>query len=108
MSDQTGTATQLRPANPSAATRRGRPTSRASDRCAASGGPLSITTRRVGVSSTSSTIEHQDNHLAGCKLILIMDVFEHAFMLDYGLKRADYSGAFFNVIKREAVESRLS
>jgi Fe-Mn family superoxide dismutase len=37
-----------------------------------------------------------------------MDVFEHAFMLDYGLKRADYSGAFFNVIKREAVESRLS
>lgn len=51
--------------------------------------------------------EHQDNHLAGCKLILIMDVFEHAYMIDYGLKRADYIAAFFSNIKREAVESRL-
>jgi len=36
-----------------------------------------------------------------------MDVFEHAFMIDYGLKRADYIGAFFKNINREAVESRL-
>jgi Fe-Mn family superoxide dismutase len=36
-----------------------------------------------------------------------MDVFEHAFLLDYGLKRADYIEAFFRNISREAVEARL-
>ena len=51
--------------------------------------------------------EHDTGHLAGCSPILIMDVFEHAFMLDYGLKRADYIEAFFKNINWEAVESRL-
>jgi Fe-Mn family superoxide dismutase len=51
--------------------------------------------------------EHDTGHLAGCSPILIMDVFEHAFMLDYGLKRADYIEAFFKNIHWEAVESRL-
>jgi Fe-Mn family superoxide dismutase len=32
--------------------------------------------------------EHDGGHPAGCQPILIMDVFEHAFMIDYGLKRA--------------------
>jgi Fe-Mn family superoxide dismutase len=40
--------------------------------------------------------------------ILIMDVFEHAFMIDYGLKRADYIEAFFKNLNWEAAESRLS
>jgi len=31
--------------------------------------------------------EHETGHLAGCKPLLVMDVFEHAFMIDYGLKR---------------------
>jgi Fe-Mn family superoxide dismutase len=38
---------------------------------------------------------------------LILDVFEHAFMIDYGLKRADYIAAFFKNIKWDAVEARL-
>ncbi|MDP3048227.1 MAG: Fe-Mn family superoxide dismutase [Thermodesulfovibrionales bacterium] len=36
-----------------------------------------------------------------------MDVFEHAFMLDYGLKRADYIEAFFKSIDWKAAETRL-
>jgi Fe-Mn family superoxide dismutase len=36
-----------------------------------------------------------------------MDVFEHAFMLDYGLKRADYIAAFFKNIHWSPVESRM-
>jgi len=52
--------------------------------------------------------EHETGHLAGCTPVLVMDVFEHAFMIDYGLKRADYIGAFFKNINREAVEGRLS
>jgi Fe-Mn family superoxide dismutase len=51
--------------------------------------------------------EHDAGHPAGCMPILVMDVFEHAFMLDYGLKRADYIEAFFKNIDWSAVETRL-
>jgi len=51
--------------------------------------------------------EHEIGHLAGCKPILVMDVFEHAFLTDYGLKRADYIAAFFKNINWGAVETRL-
>lgn len=51
--------------------------------------------------------EHDVGHPAGCTPLLIMDVFEHAFMLDYGLKRAVYIDAFFANIDWKAVESRL-
>jgi len=51
--------------------------------------------------------EHDVAHPAGCRLLLIMDVFEHAFMLDYGLKRADYIGSFFKNINWTVVEGRL-
>lgn len=51
--------------------------------------------------------EHEVGHPAGCAPILVMDVFEHAFMLDYGLKRADYINAFFQNIDWEAVAKRL-
>lgn len=52
--------------------------------------------------------EHDEGHPAGCKPILVMDVFEHAFMLDYGLKRANYVEAFFKNIDWKAVEGRLT
>jgi Fe-Mn family superoxide dismutase len=51
--------------------------------------------------------EHDVSHPAGCLPLLIMDVFEHAFMIDYGLKRADYIEAFFKNIDWAAVASRL-
>jgi len=51
--------------------------------------------------------EHDVSHPAGANLILIMDVFEHAFMLDYGLKRADYIEAFFNNINWAEAGKRL-
>jgi Fe-Mn family superoxide dismutase len=51
--------------------------------------------------------EHDVSHPAGGNLILIMDVFEHAFMLDYGLKRADYIEAFFRNIDWKEAEARL-
>ncbi len=51
--------------------------------------------------------EHDAGHPAGGMPILIMDVFEHAFMIDYGLKRADYIEAFFKNINWEAAEKRL-
>ena len=51
--------------------------------------------------------EHDVGHLAGCQPVLIMDVFEHAYMVDYGLKKADYIGAFFKNINWRAAEGRV-
>ena len=51
--------------------------------------------------------EHDTGHPAGCQPLLIMDVFEHAFMIDYGLKRPDYIEAFFRNINWKTVENRL-
>ncbi len=51
--------------------------------------------------------EHDTGHLAGLTPLLVMDVFEHAFMLDYGLKRADYINAFVSSIDWHSVEERL-
>jgi len=52
--------------------------------------------------------EHDVGHLSSCAPILVMDVFEHAFMIDYGLKKADYIAAFFKAIDWKAAEKRVS
>ena len=51
--------------------------------------------------------EHDLGHLSGCRPLLIMDVWEHAFLTDYGLKRGEYIQAFFDNINWNAVEGRL-
>lgn len=52
--------------------------------------------------------EHDGGHLAGATILLVMDVFEHAFALDYGIKRADYITAFWNAIDWSVVSSRFA
>lgn len=51
--------------------------------------------------------EHDKGHPSGCRPILVMDVFEHAFITDYGLKKADYIASFFKNIDWASAESRL-
>lgn len=51
--------------------------------------------------------EHDVGHLTGSKPVLVMDVFEHAFLPDYGTKRADYIEAFLKNVDWEVVEKRL-
>lgn len=51
--------------------------------------------------------EHDAGHPAGCTPILVMDVFEHAYMTDYGIKRPDYIEAFFKNVRYDAAQSRL-
>jgi Fe-Mn family superoxide dismutase len=51
--------------------------------------------------------EHDVGHPAGCNPLLVLDVFEHAFITDYGLKKADYFEAFFKNVKWDVVEKRL-
>lgn len=51
--------------------------------------------------------EHDGGHLAGCSPILVIDAFEHAYIADYGTKRADYISAIMNVICFHVAEGRL-
>jgi Fe-Mn family superoxide dismutase len=51
--------------------------------------------------------EHDAGHPAGAIPILVMDVFEHAYMTDYGTKRAYYIAAFFKNINWKEAESRF-
>jgi Fe-Mn family superoxide dismutase len=51
--------------------------------------------------------EHDVGHPSGGVPIIVLDVFEHAFMIDYGLKRADYIEAFFKNINWKEAERRL-
>jgi superoxide dismutase, Fe-Mn family len=52
--------------------------------------------------------EHDVGHLAGAIPLLVMDVFEHAYMTDYGIKRGDYIGAFFAAIDWATVTDRYN
>lgn len=52
--------------------------------------------------------EHDTGHPAGCVPILVMDVFEHAYMIDYGIKRPDYIEVFFKNLNWQVTEKRLS
>ena len=51
--------------------------------------------------------EHNTGNIAGAKPILVMDVFEHAYMSDYQLDRAKYIEAFFKNIDWKAVAQRF-
>jgi Fe-Mn family superoxide dismutase len=51
--------------------------------------------------------EHDVGHPAGGNPLLVMDVFEHAYMIDYGLKKKDYIEAFFDNINWNEVEKRI-
>lgn len=51
---------------------------------------------------------HEIGHVAGFVPVLVMDVWEHAYLLDYQpAERAKYIDAFFANVKWEAVERRL-
>jgi len=51
---------------------------------------------------------HEEGNVAGFQPLLVMDVWEHAFLLDYKpAERSKYIEAFFSNIDWQAVESRL-
>ncbi len=52
--------------------------------------------------------EHDLGHLANCAIILNLDVFEHAFIIDYNTNRADYITAYINAIDWSVAEERFT
>lgn len=51
--------------------------------------------------------EHNVGNILNADILLVMDMWEHAFMVDYGLKKADYIASFMNAIDWGVVEKRL-
>ncbi|HLF49185.1 MAG TPA: Fe-Mn family superoxide dismutase [Methylomirabilota bacterium] len=52
--------------------------------------------------------DHEVNHPAGLHPILVVDVFEHAWVVDYGIAgREAYIAAFFENVHWEVVEQRF-
>ena len=51
--------------------------------------------------------EHDAGHLSGAAPLLVLDVFEHAYTLDYGIKKVDYIQSFFKAIDWSVVEARF-
>jgi superoxide dismutase, Fe-Mn family len=51
--------------------------------------------------------EHDAGHLAGTTPLLVMDVFEHAFMTDYGVDKPKYIAAYWNAVQWSEVERRF-
>jgi len=51
--------------------------------------------------------EHDVGHLADCIPLIVIDLFEHAYMLDYGLRKVDYVNNIFKAIDWSVVEKRL-
>jgi Fe-Mn family superoxide dismutase len=50
---------------------------------------------------------HSEGHMPGYEVLLSMDVWEHAFLIDYGVtERPKYIDAFLNNVNWEVVEER--
>ena len=75
--------------------------------CGASAGSICTRISNPACSLTSGSMNTMWGTPPGCNPILVLDVFEHAFITDYGLKRADYIEAFFKNVKWDVVEKRL-
>lgn len=52
--------------------------------------------------------EHDLGHLAGAAPLLVLDVWEHAYLTQFGLDRAGYVSTFFKNIDWNAVQGRFS
>ena len=50
---------------------------------------------------------HNNGVVWGCIPLLVLDVYEHAYFIDYGVKRKDYIEAFFKNINWDEVNKRF-
>lgn len=80
-------------------------------KAAALGGPgwaLLTKNRRDGKLHTYFIAEHHLGLPIEQELLVVLDSWEHAFMVDYGIKRPDYLAAFLAAIKWSEVSKRFA
>lgn len=51
--------------------------------------------------------KHQNLTLWGCKPLLVLDMWEHSYFLQYKANRADYINAFWNIVNWNVVSRRF-
>lgn len=52
--------------------------------------------------------KHNVNVFPTCKLLIVLDVWEHAYYLDYKNARSEFVEAFWNIINWETINKRLN
>lgn len=52
--------------------------------------------------------KHQNLTLWGCKPLLVLDMWEHSYYLQYKTKRPDYISAFWNIVNWNIINKRYS
>ena len=52
--------------------------------------------------------KHNVNVFPTCKLLMVLDVWEHAYYLDYKNARSEFVKAFWNIVNWETINKRLN
>ena len=52
--------------------------------------------------------KHQDLTLWGCIPLLVLDMWEHSYFLQYKTKKADYINSFWNIVNWNVVNKRFN
>ncbi len=70
---------------------------------------LLVNDRAANMLQTIWVSDHEVGNLAGCEMLLAMDVWEHAYLLDYlPSQRKDYISAFFENLNWKKIEDRFA
>lgn len=70
---------------------------------------LLVNDKAANMLQTIWVSDHELGNLAGCDVLLAMDVWEHAYLLDYTPgQRKDYISAFFDNLNWKKIEERFA
>ncbi len=82
--------------------------SEASSQVEASGWCLLVWTNRLNRLNILQCEKHQNLTLWGCKPILVIDMWEHSYYLQYKTKRPEYIDAFWNIVNWNEANKRFN
>ncbi|HBC84601.1 MAG TPA: superoxide dismutase [Clostridiales bacterium] len=82
--------------------------SEAASQVEASGWCLLVWTNRLDRLNILQCEKHQNLTLWGCKPILVIDMWEHSYYLQYKTKRPEYIDAFWNIVNWNEANKRFN